>query len=99
MGKTLDEHIEGVSQALRNMRSVCAWRGCAASCLISNKPHGWVNLLTWWSACPEPDRTVAQIATGPHCKRDVILCPMHAAELESLLKGFGKKLGDTVGNA
>jgi hypothetical protein len=76
---------------------ICAWRGCTNSCK-GETPAGWVNLSTWWS-WPEPDATIAEAASSPFCKRDAVLCPQHAAELERLLKNIGGDLNRPVGSA
>ena len=77
---------------------VCARDGCTNT-FKDEKPAGWVNLLVWWSPWPEPELTVAEVACGPLCKRDAVLCPEHAAELEAMLKDIGGKLRDVAGSA
>jgi hypothetical protein len=71
----------------------CAWAGCSEIC-EGGLEMGWVNLLTWWSPWPEPELTIGEVACGPFCKRDTVLCPVHAAELESLLREIGGQLRD-----
>ena len=78
--------------------SVCAWEGCTTR-FDDEIPAGWVCLLTWWAPWPEPEKTVAEVACGPFCKRDAVLCPKHASELEGLLKDIGNQLKDVAGSA
>lgn len=78
--------------------SECAWQGCTNR-FEGEMPDLWLNLLTWWSPWPKPDATIAEVASSPYCKRDAVLCPQHAAELERLLKDIGNALKDVVGSA
>jgi hypothetical protein len=60
---------------------MCAWAGCEA-CSPSPVPHGWVNMLVWWS--PKPATNLKTI--WRHSQRDAVLCPEHARALDALLK-------------
>jgi hypothetical protein len=65
---------------------LCAWEGCPAK-FQGDMPRGWINLLAYWSKCPElnflkiPPQDVL---------RDGVLCPEHARALESHLKDLGR---------
>ena len=43
--------------------------------------------------------TVGDVASGPFCNRDAVLCPVHARELEGMLKDIGNELKDVRGSA
>jgi hypothetical protein len=77
---------------------LCAWAGCGAS-FSEEMPAGWVYLLMWWSPVATPDLTIGSVSGSPFCKRDAVLCPLHAKELESKLKDVGSALRDVVGSA
>ena len=79
---------------LAKLHVQCAWKGCTNSVSMQRKPRGWVNLLVWFSAEPEPWKTVGQVAMEPGCKRDAALCPEHAKELEDLLWEAGNWLNE-----
>ena len=78
---------------------MCAWAGCTATCEMDDKPPGWINLLTWRSPWTTPEATIGETACGAFYERDAVLCPRHAAELETLLKDIGGRLRETAGSA
>lgn len=78
--------------------SECAWQGCTNR-FEGEMPDLWLYLLTWWSPWAEPCVTIVDVASSAHCKRDTVLCPQHAAELERLLKDIGNALKDVAGSA
>lgn len=61
---------------------VCAWTGCEEECSGHPLPEGWISLATY--------RKNAQLGIlnfrTDDVIRDAVLCPLHAADLESWLK-------------
>jgi len=86
---------------LKKMRVECIWEGCDRSTPMAEmRPPDWHNLIVYWSPFPDPKKTMGEIAAGPSCYRDAILCPEHAKELDGLLKNIGQALrGEPAGSA
>jgi hypothetical protein len=77
--------IEIALGASLKMPMGCAWKGCRRSYSSSDQPVGWRILITYHSG----RSTLAVLDfKDPSFKpeRDAVLCPLHAAELEKLLK-------------
>jgi hypothetical protein len=77
---------------------MCAWQDCEAT-FEGEMPRGWVWLITYWAAKPQ----VGFFLTVPQkdMPRDGVLCPLHNANLERLLKDLGRQLisSPPAGNA
>ena len=89
------------SQDVAAMGSMCAWAECDRHISSTEmQPPDWHNLIVYWSPFPDPKKTMGEIAAGPSCYRDAILCPEHAKELDGLLKNIGQALrGEPAGSA
>ncbi|HTO84284.1 MAG TPA: hypothetical protein VMQ73_18815 [Methylomirabilota bacterium] len=70
----------------QSMACICAWRGCTAT-FQGDMPLGWWTMLAFWSAEP-----IADLRSVANWKRDAVLCPEHARELDGQLKDIGQRL-------
>jgi hypothetical protein len=81
-GKTLKVEQKTMSVAeLAALPSLCAWDGCHES-FKGEMPRGWRWLYCYWS--PRPHVNFFDIPVED-MDRDAVLCPCHAAKLESKL--------------
>ena len=83
--KSLEDQVGDIRNLLREPLALCAWGGCAARFDPEKPaPAGWVAL------------SISSSTDPPVCVRTAVLCPKHAKELDSVLKGIGGRLGDIV---
>jgi hypothetical protein len=82
---------------------MCAWAGCTADYEITGHlPEGWHSMIVFHNETSPIEITEygpALVLEDMKMTRDAVLCPEHAAELESLLKDIGNRLRKTEGSA
>jgi hypothetical protein len=69
---------------------MCAWDGCQNTYSGSTMPGDWRCVFIFW----EPEKPIQRIDDIPPLTwdRDGVLCPVHARQIDGLMKSTGREL-------